>query len=207
MSENLSWSEKSLKGFMKGSRMTYIIRDISNEPRTRRNRSHKGTIGQLVLSCLSLLSSSSAAIFARSSASWASFIHSPASISSLNSSRAACVYWAMSINPAICWMSESSTMALERPSKRRFATEFSGKLLACTMKEPDSVKGAMRQTMGSVPSSISRHRSRRMPVSTEVGQSGPQHSTATLSAFRPGWLRMCLTTFIAGVWMETSFFT
>mmetsp|Transcript_114623 Transcript_114623/g.304717 ORF Transcript_114623/g.304717 Transcript_114623/m.304717 type:complete len:200 (-) Transcript_114623:654-1253(-) len=141
------------------------------------------------------------------SASWSSLIHLPPAISSLNLSVTPCVQWKISIIPPI-WVSiDRKSKALDMPSKRRFSSVCSGSVLACTMNEPESVNGMMRNATGRVPSSISNTGSLRTPVSTDVGQSGPQQRTSTLSLCRPFWLRMYLMAFISGVCIATSFFT
>mmetsp|Transcript_17352 Transcript_17352/g.52319 ORF Transcript_17352/g.52319 Transcript_17352/m.52319 type:complete len:242 (-) Transcript_17352:1435-2160(-) len=187
--------------------MMYIIRDINTAPRRRSIRTHQGMMAHRVRSFRSRRCSSSRATSRRSSASWLSCIHLPSWISSLNRSVVPWVHWKISISPPIWASTEKKSRALAIPSSLRFSWAPFGSVLACTMKEPVSVKGMIRRKTGRVPNSIWNSGSFRMPVRTDVGQSGPQTSTITLSICKPGWLRMCLIAFISGVWMATSLFT
>mmetsp|Transcript_131037 Transcript_131037/g.407537 ORF Transcript_131037/g.407537 Transcript_131037/m.407537 type:complete len:213 (+) Transcript_131037:153-791(+) len=186
MSENLSWSEKSLKGFRNGKTMMYIMTDINTVPSNRSARTHQGSADQPVSPSRSRLRSSSCATCSRTASSWASRIQSPCSSRSLNFSTTPCVHWKMSIIPPIWASMEKKSSALDRPSYLFFISVLSGSVLACTMKEPESVNGMMRKTTGRVPSSIWSIGSFKTPVRTEVGQSGPHTSTITLSTCSPG---------------------
>ena len=72
------------------------------------------------------------------------------------------------------------------------------------MKAPAIVSGATRQMTGVVPSTMGASRWPRMPMSTEVGQSGPPTSVATLPRVMPGWLIMTLIARISLELMPTA---
>mmetsp|Transcript_93861 Transcript_93861/g.265538 ORF Transcript_93861/g.265538 Transcript_93861/m.265538 type:complete len:266 (-) Transcript_93861:1599-2396(-) len=198
-SESLSSSEKSLKGLTKGSRMMWTTSEAASAPSASTRRRTCGSARQRVACRRASLRASSRPTRSRTSRSCGSRIQAPAASSARNSSRLRLVKCAMSSMPPICSIIESSSMAFARPSYLRCRRDCSCRRLACTMKDAESVNGSRTTTTGSVPSSIWRTGRFRMPVSTEVGQSGPQHSTTTLSKRSPGLLRMCLMAFISGV--------
>mmetsp|Transcript_37620 Transcript_37620/g.90372 ORF Transcript_37620/g.90372 Transcript_37620/m.90372 type:complete len:201 (-) Transcript_37620:101-703(-) len=63
---------------------------------------------------------------------------------------------------------------------------------AClSMKAPDSTHGTTRMMHGVVPNSIWAGDKPRIPVMTDVGQSGPPHRIPTLARVNPGSSRIC----------------
>mmetsp|Transcript_38546 Transcript_38546/g.71357 ORF Transcript_38546/g.71357 Transcript_38546/m.71357 type:complete len:222 (+) Transcript_38546:372-1037(+) len=62
--------------------------------------------------------------------------------------------------------------------------------LSSLMLAPASTQGTIKKAHGRVPSSICGQLSRRMPVSTEVGQSGPPQRIATFSIVKPLFFRI-----------------
>mmetsp|Transcript_20708 Transcript_20708/g.58080 ORF Transcript_20708/g.58080 Transcript_20708/m.58080 type:complete len:258 (-) Transcript_20708:1478-2251(-) len=72
---------------------------------------------------------------------------------------------------------------------------------------PPITHGTIRKKHGSVPSSICGKRRWRMPVRTEVGQSGPPTRIATFSIDSPSLSSIFCIARICTVWMPTSLWT
>mmetsp|Transcript_88753 Transcript_88753/g.271795 ORF Transcript_88753/g.271795 Transcript_88753/m.271795 type:complete len:275 (+) Transcript_88753:108-932(+) len=205
--------ENSSKGSKKGESAMWITREESMEPMYRAAFRDSGTFGQREICSLRLATASSRSMDSSTSASCGSASQSPCSISRLNCCNTSSMkYPAVSIKPTST-TEESIIMTLERLVYHRARARASSSLLSAVnladfkLKAPERTTGQTRRTTGNVPSSIWLTLRSRMPVSTEVGQSGPPHSTATFAVVRPSWLRMCLMAFMGGVWIATAFLT
>mmetsp|Transcript_6006 Transcript_6006/g.17739 ORF Transcript_6006/g.17739 Transcript_6006/m.17739 type:complete len:273 (+) Transcript_6006:205-1023(+) len=84
---------------------------------------------------------------------------------------------------------------------------FSGSLPARSMKPAAKLQGRISRATGAEPTSMGTRGRFRIPVMTEVGQSGPPTSTETFAKLMPLSLRMYLMDFMSGVCTAMNFFT